>query len=247
MSTRPSVLIIDSSPEFGLYAGLLLKRLGYAVRTAGNWSRARNSLATDRPDLVIIDAAMKTFGGEPAARHPAEAEAAGIPGIIVTDEPSAKEEKLCRDLGFVDYLAKPLRLDRLHEALLKTGGPDRRRRLRTSFEKKVKVYHGWKREDLYAVNLSEGGIFVRMMAPLAEGTELELKLGLGDGSEELWLKGRVLHSRELLDNGRANNPGMAVRFHDLDEFDRLALRRFVMTSLLQDLIGMQGQRALSLG
>ncbi len=71
-----------------------------------------------------------------------------------------------------------------------------------------------------------------------------MKFRLDDDGDDLLLKGRVIHTRELFENGRVNDPGMAVQFHDLAPDEALALRTYLKESLASDLIQEQEERAL---
>lgn len=80
---------------------------------------------------------------------------------------------------------------------------------------------------LYAsiANISAMGIFVRTEAPLPIGTELSLRFApphrprtgaVAGGGEPLVLRGRVQWVNPVRPGGDNPNPGMGVRFVDLD-------------------------------
>jgi type IV pilus assembly protein PilZ len=77
---------------------------------------------------------------------------------------------------------------------------------------------------LYAAitNISEMGIFVRTTDPLKVGTKLRLAFA-PPGAEAFKLEGAVAWINPLRDNGDNPNPGMGIRFVDLqpDERERL--------------------------
>ena len=104
----PTVLVVDD--EFGIVDVLetILIDEGYRVLTACNGKRGLESLATERPDVVLLDLMMPILGGvemlaammaEPAYRH--------IPVIMIS---SLGEDVLANKCtGYVAYLRKPFR------------------------------------------------------------------------------------------------------------------------------------------
>jgi type IV pilus assembly protein PilZ len=77
---------------------------------------------------------------------------------------------------------------------------------------------------LYAsiTNISEMGIFVRTTDPLRVGTKLRLKFA-PPGAESFELEGAVAWINRIREDGDNPNPGMGVRFVNLqpDERERL--------------------------
>ena len=104
----PTVLVVDD--EFGIVDVLetILIDEGYRVLTARNGKQGLESLATERPDVVLLDFMMPILGGvemlaammaEPAYRH--------IPVIMISSLGEDVLAKKCT--GYVAYLRKPFR------------------------------------------------------------------------------------------------------------------------------------------
>jgi len=104
----PTVLVVDD--EFGIVDVLetILIDQGYRVLTACNGKQGLESLATERPDVVLLDFMMPILGGvemlaammaEPAYRH--------IPVIMISSLGENVLAKKCT--GYVAYLRKPFR------------------------------------------------------------------------------------------------------------------------------------------
>ena len=104
----PTVLVVDD--EFGIVGVLetILIDEGYRVLTACNGKQGLESLATERPDVVLLDLMMPILGGvemlaammaEPAYRH--------IPVIMISSLGENVLAKKC--IGYVAYLRKPFR------------------------------------------------------------------------------------------------------------------------------------------
>jgi CheY-like chemotaxis protein len=102
------VLVVDD--EFGIVDVLetILIDEGYRVLTACNGKQGLESLAAERPDMVLLDFMMPILGGaemlaammaEPAYRH--------IPVIMISSLGENVLAKKCT--GYVAYLRKPFR------------------------------------------------------------------------------------------------------------------------------------------
>lgn len=77
-------------------------------------------------------------------------------------------------------------------------------------------------------NVSELGIFVRTLEPLAVGTPLMLSFA-PTGHDPFKLAGEVAWVNPLRDNGDNPNPGMGVRFAKLAPDDRERLVEVIRT------------------
>ena len=77
-------------------------------------------------------------------------------------------------------------------------------------------------------NISEMGIFVKTTDPLAIGTKLTLAFA-PPGYEPFKLQGKVAWVNKVRDNGDNPNPGMGIRFLDLELPDRERLVEPILT------------------
>ncbi|MBI5330232.1 MAG: two-component system response regulator [Betaproteobacteria bacterium] len=108
-AVRPTLLIVDDSPENLTVLSELLQPL-YRVCAATSGEKAlRLAHAEPQPDLVLLDVMMPGMDGyeafsrlraDPATRH--------IPVIFVTAMDSTAAEMHGLDLGAVDYITKPI-------------------------------------------------------------------------------------------------------------------------------------------
>jgi type IV pilus assembly protein PilZ len=69
-------------------------------------------------------------------------------------------------------------------------------------------------------NISEMGIFIRTIEPLAVGTQLTLRFAPPDSTEAFVLRGTVQWVNALRPLRDNPNPGMGIRFIDLSAEDR---------------------------
>ena len=79
------ILMVDDDKGFLLAAGRLLEAAGYEVTRAEGAAQARECLASERPDLILLDVLMPGEDGFTFADALAKDEAlADIPMVLVT-------------------------------------------------------------------------------------------------------------------------------------------------------------------
>jgi len=82
----------------------------------------------------------------------------------------------------------------------------------------------------YITDMSAMGIFVRTNNPEAPGTMLNLRFTLPGDEDPLELEGKVMWVNSFRPGDFSNiHPGMGVRFVDMDQDQRRAMRRLVRT------------------
>lgn len=83
----------------------------------------------------------------------------------------------------------------------------------------------WKSEGHFlfenATNISEHGIFIETNEPMPPGTPVELQFTLPNTSKKIEVRGQVIWVNPVRKPTDLNhNPGMGVRFENLNEIDR---------------------------
>jgi uncharacterized protein (TIGR02266 family) len=76
-------------------------------------------------------------------------------------------------------------------------------------------------------DLSEGGLFLRTLAPLGQGTETKLRFSCGNRPEEIEAEAVVVWRQE---HPTDHPPGMGLRFTKLTESHRELIRMFIEES-----------------
>jgi len=107
-----NVLLVDDEVEF---VSTLAERLclrGLQVRTANDGEEALQSVASDQPDVVVLDVMMPGMSGLTCLER-IKADYPHIPVILLTGIGSTKEGLEGMRLGAFDYLMKPLRIEEL--------------------------------------------------------------------------------------------------------------------------------------
>lgn len=244
MSERTKrILLVDDSEIFLMYTSMLLQRMGYEkIVSAKNGIEALKVLKILMPDVVLLDIKMPQMDGITTLGHIKSDEyTSNIPVIMVTVVSDKKSYDECIRLGCSAYLTKPVKIPELNDALnncITYPGGKKRKFLRTSLEEKVVVTHKGASEELHAVCLSEGGIYVRQRNPFSVGTEVEITLTLKDG-KTINLKGTVIYVRGLSGEIFKILPGIAIEFKNLTSNDSEMLRTYILELLTEEIVEKQ--------
>ena len=120
------ILVVDDDRDLVQTTKAFLEARGYAVSTAHSGIEARDELAKQRPDLVVLDIMMDydTDGFNVAYKLRHEPETARIPVIIVsgfTKELDTKthvfEPMMYREWPAAKFFEKPVKLGALADAI----------------------------------------------------------------------------------------------------------------------------------
>jgi uncharacterized protein (TIGR02266 family) len=87
--------------------------------------------------------------------------------------------------------------------------------------------------ERYAVDVSQGGIFIRTKEPLAVGTQMKFEFQLRDASPLIAGEGTVVWTRENDPSRPAIAPGMGVRFDRLADGSQSILERILAEKVKQ--------------
>src|SRR5215813_2679256 len=87
--------------------------------------------------------------------------------------------------------------------------------------------------ERYAVDVSQGGIFIRTKDPLAVGTQMKFEFQLRDASPLIAGEGTVVWTRDNDPSRPAIAPGMGVRFDRLADGSQTVLERILSEKMKQ--------------
>ena len=98
----------------------LLQQMGYRADLASNGLEAVESVARQAYDVVLMDVQMPELDGLDATRRIRALgdERAGLRIVAMTANAMQGDREMCMEAGMDDYLTKPIRVERLVEALL---------------------------------------------------------------------------------------------------------------------------------
>ncbi|HJV65957.1 MAG TPA: response regulator [Geomonas sp.] len=103
------VLVVDDSTEITSDIAGALRREGYQVLIANDGVEGLGIAFSQKPDLILCDAAMPRMDGYALMRAvKANPATAGTPMILLTSKVSPEEEHRALKSGFHDFIAKPM-------------------------------------------------------------------------------------------------------------------------------------------
>jgi len=109
MSNPDKVLVVDDTPHNVKLLADLLAIKGYAVATATNGEEALAKVASDPPDIVLLDVMMPGLSGyDVCQRLRANPATALLPIVLVTSLDPQQERIKGIEAGADDFLAKPI-------------------------------------------------------------------------------------------------------------------------------------------
>jgi len=109
MSAPAKILVVDDTPINVKLLNDLLTVKGFAVVTAPNGEEALAKVASERPDLVLLDIMMPGLSGYEVCRKIREdARTALLPVVLVTSLDPYQERVRGIEAGADDFLSKPI-------------------------------------------------------------------------------------------------------------------------------------------
>jgi len=106
MPQKPSILLVDDESAITDNLAPFLGRSGFSVTVASNGEEALEKLATQPPDLLVLDVLMPRLDGREVLRRLRQA-GDWTPLILLTQVGEAGERAMALEEGADDYLNKP--------------------------------------------------------------------------------------------------------------------------------------------
>lgn len=98
------ILIVDDDPNVAALLGVVLDRDGFQVATARNLRKAREALAAQSPDLLVLDINLPDGSGLDLLRSLPQPR---MPTILLTAHGDETDRIVGMELGADDYVVKP--------------------------------------------------------------------------------------------------------------------------------------------
>ena len=120
MCPDANVMIIDDNRTNLFVIERLLKRYGMNTVTAQRGQEALNLIGDNRFDMIFIDYMMPEMDGIDTLkkiREYGKPWCADVPCIVLTADAADGARQMLIDAGFDDYISKPIRVERLAEAI----------------------------------------------------------------------------------------------------------------------------------
>ncbi len=233
-----SILLVDGSAAFLFDLSLLLRRLEYRVNTARSAEDALRSMGEVVPSIVMTDAQLPVMSGiDLIKRMQGDPQLKQVPVVVLTAQRDDVTRETCTRLGCKAFLAKPVEPDLLYRTLQSVSEsiPRAHIRVKTSITVIVgdgSAMGGAERTE-QAAAISEGGLYVQTKYPQPQNAVTPVRLLLPGG--EVRAKAVVLYSYSTA-TGPYNIPGMGMKFVDIADADRDAIRAFIRAQLTGDIL-----------
>ncbi len=117
---RLRVLLAEDNSVNRLVAVRLLEKMGYSVRVACDGRQAVDALERECFDLALLDVQMPELNGFEVAAAVRTREAGTgrrLPLVALTAHAMEGDRERCLDAGMDDYVTKPIRVERLKQAI----------------------------------------------------------------------------------------------------------------------------------
>lgn len=114
------LLIVDDEIDVREFAANFFRKRKIDVLTASSGEEALSAIENKKPHLVLLDIKMSGMDGIETLKRIREKDK-NIKVIMVTGKKPEEEAAfdMCRSLGALDYIHKPLELDELERIVLK--------------------------------------------------------------------------------------------------------------------------------
>ena len=188
------VLVVEDEEPLGEVFRDFLAEMGHDATVVRSAEAALGSLERQRPDAIILDINLPGMSGLDFLQLRPVREAA-LPIVAVSGVATEGQARECLRLGALDFVGKPVPLERLNEVLTflepdaltrrrtESARHERRRgpRAQIGFPVRIVEYKGTAWDGICA-ELSATGMKVRSRAELTEGAAVKLLFTPPDGA-----------------------------------------------------------------
>ncbi|NJR66183.1 MAG: response regulator [Leptolyngbyaceae cyanobacterium CRU_2_3] len=131
------ILLAEDHPVNQKMALLILQRLGYRADVVGNGLEVLEALHRQAYDVVLMDVQMPEMDGLTATRHICQVWQNRPRIVAMTANAMQGDRQLCLEAGMDDYIAKPIRIYELVQALERCQSLERCPSLRQQVENEI--------------------------------------------------------------------------------------------------------------
>ncbi|MDC1175301.1 PAS domain S-box protein [Bacteriovoracaceae bacterium] len=120
------ILVVEDNSLNQKIAKMMLKKLGYECETADNGEEAIEKIKNSNNafTLIFMDMQMPIMDGIEATKQLVKEYKSNLPPIIaMTANVMIEDKQKCIDAGMVDYIAKPVQVDKLKKVIIDNSIP----------------------------------------------------------------------------------------------------------------------------
>src|SRR6059036_3881944 len=111
MGAKAKVLIVEDNSDVRRLYAIGLNQRGFEVKLAANGAEAVERIASERPDVVLLDWVMPLMDGGEVLAKLREVTDTAIPVIVISGHPQPEESQ--GDPRIQSWLTKPITIDDL--------------------------------------------------------------------------------------------------------------------------------------
>jgi uncharacterized protein (TIGR02266 family) len=234
LAEKKTVLVISPFAGSQMYLGVVMKRMWHFTILTKTPMDSIRICESNKIDLILLDgnlpaddlfSAVRLLRMTPLTRD--------IPlAVFLAEDHQSLTQALLQN-GCSAVLTKPIDFSVAY-GLLNRIIDQFRTTPRIPLKVRVAIEEGTPEKSLMSVDVSEGGIYLRTLHPLPEGTVVHLVFTLPRDEEHIRLSAEVVRAFSLGDR-LENEPGMGLRFLEVTEAVRAKLRNYVQWVMMADL------------
>jgi len=211
-----NILVIEPFEFDREYLSRIVTRLGYGCRSSDSAESAYETMAEERPDLVICGDGFpgdkeyhvcQLIKGNPVFTR--------IPIVMVHSDSGEASRTRAMEAGCTDFISKPIRIRPLFQCLEEILSGSRRKHIRAAMTFPVSVTTEGETFGLESTSFGEGGMYLRSDSPWDRGTCMDLQFSLPRLDRNIKLPGEVVYSTSI--PTQESPPGMGVMFTNLND------------------------------
>jgi len=111
MHSKPKVLVVEDNSDIRRLYAIGLNQHGFQVKLAANGAEAVDRIASERPDVILMDWAMPLMDGGEMLEKLAGNGDAEVPIIVISGHQPPEEQPLDRRIR--RWLTKPVTIEEL--------------------------------------------------------------------------------------------------------------------------------------
>ncbi len=225
MSTTKTVIVADDTAFVRERFGSALAGAGHVALTASNAAELVERVRADLPriDLLVLDLRLPNGGGCEMVRAIRQIDGGRLPILVFSGTiASADEVRELAALGVTGYVNEYSAVQHILPSLAPHLFPDnfnRRGSPRVVLGIPVAYRFGNTIAAALTLNLSNGGVAIRTMSPLASASKARVRFRLPGSKRDIEAEARVAWSDRRI--------GMGMQFEKVDPIDQKAIDDFV--------------------
>jgi DNA-binding response OmpR family regulator len=122
-----TVLVVEDETSIASFVALYLKNAGYRIQAAGTGREALERVASEKPDLIVLDLMLPDIDGLEVCRRVRQS--SDVPILMLTARDEDVDKIIGLEVGADDYLTKPFNPRELVarvKSVLRRSVPERR-------------------------------------------------------------------------------------------------------------------------